>query len=211
MASILFRTLIVYFMLSFSLKIMGKRQIGELEVGELVSTLLVSEIASLPVADSDIPLFSGIIPVLLIVSLEIIISHVKNKTERLKRIVDGTPVFLIFQGKLRQDALKDNRISINELLSEMRSQGYGDISSIYYAILEQNGKISFLKDEKKDAMVHPLIIDGETCKENLSSLGYGTEWLSNELAKRKTDIKDVFLFTVDDSGNTNIIRKEIHK
>ena len=96
MASIFIRTLIIYLFLSISLKIMGKRQIGELEVGELVSTLVISEVAALPIADPDIPLMNAIIPVLFIVCLEIIISSLKNKSEKLKKYIEGEPIFLIY-------------------------------------------------------------------------------------------------------------------
>ena len=122
MASIFIRTILIYVFLAISLKIMGKRQIGELEVNELVSTLVVSEVAALPVADPDIPLLNALLPVALIVCLEIIISAVKNKSEKLKRRIEGEPIFLVYRGKLQQKALCDNRMSVNELLCEMRMQ-----------------------------------------------------------------------------------------
>ena len=142
MASILVRTVIVYILLSFSLRVMGKRQLGELDVMELVSTLLISELASIPIDDPDIPLLNAIIPILLILSAEVIISTLKNKSEKLKEAIEGKPVYIIYKGKLLQDALRENRISVNELLSEIRTQGIADISEINYAILEQNGKIT---------------------------------------------------------------------
>ena len=148
MASIFVRTVIRYVCLSLSLKFMGKRQMGELEISELVSTLVISEVAALPVADPDIPLLNAIIPVILIVCLEIIISYAKNKSAKLKKCVEGQPIFVIYRGKLRQSALNDNRISLNELLCELRMQGVGDIKNVYYAILEPNGKLSVLKREK---------------------------------------------------------------
>ena len=98
MTSIVVRTIIVYIILSFSLRIMGKRQIGELDVGELVSTLLISEIASIPIDDPDIPLMNAIIPILFILAIEIIISTLKNKSEKLKKIVEGTPEYIIYKG-----------------------------------------------------------------------------------------------------------------
>ena len=159
MISILIRTIIIYLILNIMLKMMGKRQIGELEVNELVSTLLISEIASIPISDTYTPLLPSIAPILFIAALEVIISVVKNKSEPIKRIVEGTPVYIIYKGRLIQKALHENRISINELLSEMRTQGIGDISDIKYGILEQNGKVSLLKDEKNASIAKPLIID----------------------------------------------------
>ena len=157
MASIFIRTLIIYLFLSISLKIMGRRQIGELEVGELVSTLVISEVAALPIADPDIPLMNAIIPVLFIVCLEIIISSAKNKSEKLKKYIEGEPIFLIYKGKLQQKQLKENRISVNELLCELRMQGCADINDVCYAVLEQNGKLSVFEND--ESFTHTLIID----------------------------------------------------
>ena len=207
MASVLIRTLIIYVFLSFSIKIMGKRQIGELEIGELISTLLISEVAALPIADPDIPLSSAIFPILFIISLEILVSFIKNKSEKMKRIIDGEPAFVIYRGKLRQSVLRENRISMNEILSELRVLGVGDISEVDYAILEQNGKLSVLK-QKGDRMAHTLIIDGEVNERALSALGYDERWLAKMLKQNKCDVRDVFLMTVDDEGAINIIKEE---
>lgn len=205
MASIFIRTLIIYLFLSISLKIMGKRQIGELEVGELVSTLLISEVAALPVADPDIPIMNAIIPILFIVCLEIIISSLKNKSEKLKKYIEGEPIFLIYRGKLQQKALQDNRISVNELICELRMQGVGDINEVHYAVLEQNGKLSVF--EYDESFTHTLIIDTETNEKILKKLGYNHEWLKSRLKEHEVKQTDVFLMTVDDNGETNIIKK----
>ena len=207
MASILIRTVIIYLLLSFSLRIMGKRQLGELDVVELVSTLLISELASIPIDDPDIPLLNAVIPILLLLSAEVILSTVKNKSEKLKETIEGKPVYLIYKGRLLQRALCENRISINELLSEIRAQGIGDISEINYAILEQNGSLSLLKKNGEE-LGHTVIIDGSTISGTLSSLGYDERWLSKRLKERKCSKEDVFLMTVSDSGQTNIILKE---
>ena len=207
MASVLIRTLIIYVFLSFSIKIMGKRQIGELEIGELISTLLISEVAALPIADPDIPLSSAVFPIIFIISLEILVSFIKNKSEKMKRIIDGEPSFVIYRGKLRQRVLRENRISMNEILSELRVLGVGDISEVDYAILEQNGKLSVLKKDK-DRLAHTLIIDGEVNERALSALGYDERWLAKMLKQNKCDVRDVFLMTVDDECAINIIKEE---
>ena len=207
MASVLIRTLIIYVFLSFSIKIMGKRQIGELEIGELISTLLISEVAALPIADPDIPLSSAVFPIIFIISLEILVSFIKNKSEKMKRIIDGEPAFVIYRGKLRQRVLRENRISMNEILSELRVLGVGDISEVDYAILEQNGKLSVLKKDK-DRLAHTLIIDGEVNERALSALGYDERWLAKMLKQNKCDVREVFLMTVDDECAINIIKEE---
>lgn len=207
MVSIVVRTIIIYVLLSFALRVMGKRQLGELDVGELVSTLLISELAAIPIDDPDIPLLNAIIPMLFIISLEIIVSTIKNKSEKLKKMIDGKPSYIIYKGRLLQDALKENRISINELLSEIRSQGYGDISDVYYGIIEQNGSLSLLKEDT-DKLAHTIMVDGEILKKNLSITGYNEKWLKRQLDKQGVKEKEVFLMTVTDDGVVNVIKKE---
>ena len=207
MASVLIRTVLIYGFLALAMKLMGKRQLGELETGELISALLISEIAALPIDNPDIPLSSAIFPTLLIITLEILLSFIKNKSNRLKRAVDGEPTFIIYKGRLRQDVLRENRISINEVLSELRVMGVGDIADADYVILEQNGKLSVLQ-KNRDRMAHALIIDGEVNEATLRALGYNREWLNKRLAEASRKADEVFLLTVGDDGTINIIKEE---
>lgn len=210
MTSILIRTIIIYLLLSVSLKIMGKRQIGEMDVSELVSTLLISEIASIPINEPDIPFLNAVIPILFVVSIEIILSTIKNKSEKLKSAIEGKPVYIIYKGRLLQNSLKDNRISINEFLSEMRTQGIGSIDEIHYAIIEQNGTLSIFKKNEGN-LAHTIIIDGETLYENLHGLGYDEIWLKKRLSELRVRESQVFLLTVNDDGNIQMIRKDEKK
>lgn len=211
MATILIRTVIIYLFLNLSLKIMGKRQIGEFEVGELVSTLLISEIASIPICDSSVPILHAVIPVTFILCIEIIIAALKNRFPLLKHAVEGAPVYIIYKGKLLQKALRDNRISINEILSEMRVCGVGDISEVEYGIIEQNGKISVITKSGGAGFAHNIIIDGEICYDTLSALGYDEPWLERLLSARALTREQIFLMTIDDKANINLIEKEERK
>ena len=204
MSSIFFRTVIIFVLLSASMKFMGKREIGELEVGELITTLLISEVCSIPIDDPDIPLMNAIIPVLFIVSVEIIISYLKNKSRRLKRIFDGRPVFLIKSGKLNQAALYDNRISIEEFMTAIRQNGIGSIDEISDCVLEANGRISVLKSDTK--LSHVLISDGEVNRETLHALGFDDAWLKKGLGG--IAVRDVFIMTFDTQGGIYIIKRE---
>ena len=207
MTSIVVRTVIIYLLLSISLRIMGKRQLGELDVGELVSTLLISEIASIPIDDPDIPLLNAVIPILFILAVEIILSTIKNKSERMKGLIEGRPEYIIYKGRLLQRSLSNNRISVNELLSEMRSQGIGDIEEVYYAAIEQNGSLSILKKDDS-VMAHALIIDKKILEDNLKYHGYDRVWLSRRLEEAGVRQEDVFLMTINDEGKINLITKE---
>ncbi len=206
MAAIFVRTLIIYILVGIFLRLMGKRQIGELEISELISTILISEIAALPIADPNIPLLNGIVPPLFILIIEVLLSTFKNKSEKLKKVVDGEPVYLIYKGKLFEKALSENRLSLNELLSSARSAGIGDFSEIYHAILEQNGQISVFKRE--DAFSLPLVIDGEISDLNLKMTEYSKADFERILQKRGIQLSEIFLLTLDENGKINTVKKE---
>ena len=205
MISILTRTVIVYLLLSFAMKLMGKREIGELDVSDLVSALLISEIAAIPIDDPDIPLLNAIIPILFILSVEILLSYAKTRSAKLKRCIEGESVFLIYKGVLDQNALRENRISLNEFLSEMRTQSIGDISLIDYAVLEQSGKISIMQ-KGKDTLSHALIIDGEINEVELRDGRFTREEIESELRGRQIERTGVLFMSKDDSGNINTLR-----
>ncbi len=203
MGVILIRCVIIYILLTFSIRIMGKRQIGELDVGDLVSTLLISELAAIPISDPDIPMLYAIVPILFIISVEILVSALKNKVSSLKKVVEGSPVYIIYKGRLLQNALIENRISINELMAEIREQGVFDISEINYAIIEQNGKLSIHKGN--GVFAHTLILDGEIYNNAINICG-AVDRVRSLL--KKENVKDIMLLTVDDNGKMNIIRRE---
>lgn len=211
MTSIFIRTIIIYIVLTVLMKIMGKRRIGELEAGELVSTLLVSEIAAMPIGDGDLPLVSAIIPVIFICSLEVAISAIKNKSRTIKRAVEGESAYIIYKGRLLQQELEKNRLSINEVLSEMRAQGVADIGEVYYAILEANGKLSITTYENRDRVSHAIVIDGKTDKEKLGLRGYSPEWLDEVLRARGLRLDEIFLLCVKENEEITIIKKDEEK
>ncbi len=206
MASIFLRTIIIYAVLTVCMRIMGKRELGELEVGELVTSLLISEICSIPIDDHGIPLMNAIIPVLFIVSLEIIISVIKNKSYKLKRFIDGELSYIIYKGRLKPEALRENRISIDEFLGQMRQNGIGSIDEVEYCIIESNGKISMLKRDDASGLGHLLIADGKVQEQNLKALGYDIRWL--ERATGGVPISDIFIFCQNDSGESYLVKKE---
>ena len=204
MAAILIRTVIIYLFISITLKIMGKRQIGELEASELVTTFIISEIIAIPIDDPNIPLVNAFIPIVFIVCAEIIVSFIKNKSALLKKAIDGTPAYIIYNGRLMQRTLRENRISVNELFAEARIAGFASISNVKYAILESNGKISILED----SLSHLIIADGEVDKKTLSALGYDTQWLESQLEGLGASVEDTFLMAINDGGEISIVKKE---
>lgn len=222
MATILFRTLTVYAVISVVFRLMGKRQVGDLELSDLVATLLLSELASLPIADHNIPLLNALIPIAIILCLEILLTFGKNKLRFLKRVLESEPSVLIRRGQLDQGELMRMRISIEELIGECRQQGYGDLSDIYYAILEQDGQLSLIPRVEKapltaeDAgvlprergLAYPIVTDGVVHEGVLKRLGRDEAWLEKECKRRGTEIADVFLLTLNDADEVYMIRKE---
>ena len=228
MTTVLLRTLLIYTVLELSMKLMGKRQIGEFQLSELVTTLFISELAVLPISDPQIPLLYVILPLSLVISLEVISSYISLKSGIVRRFLAGKPSVIIRRGKLDQRELLKLRISCSELLAQIRQKGFSDISDVYYAIVEDDGILSvFPRREKRppntdeltpngDAgedipdcgIAHSLVIDGDIIEENLRASGKNRNYVEKELRRAGCRISDVFLFTCDDAGNTNIIKKE---
>ena len=225
MATGLIRTVIVYFALIVMLRLMGKRQIGELEVSELIVTILLSELAAVPITDKDTPLLFALAPSLLLLSLEVILSCVLLRFPKIKTLLAGKPSIVIRGGVLDQKELARQRTGISELLASLRQNGISDIGDVEYAILEQNGKFSVFPKvarggvtpeqlgltPEEPGIAHALIIDGKIIKENLTLAGWNRNRLEQALRKKHLTARDVFLFSVNDAGDTTIIIKETKK
>ncbi len=222
MLTILLRSVLVYVSLITTMRIMGKRQLGELEVSELAGTLLVSEIASLPIVDKSIPLSYAIIPLVTVSFLEIALSILLLKFPRLKNLASARPSVLIRHGVLDQKEMKRVRISLDELISEIRQNGVATLADVDYAIVEQNGRISVLTQRaaqppsakdlglqaKESGILHALIEDGVPDRHNLELLALDEHWLNKTLAKKGLCASEVFFLGRDDAGSLYWIEKE---
>lgn len=225
MTSILCRTLLIYLFLMAIMRLLGKRQLGELQLSELITTLLLSEVAAIPIADANIPILYGIVPVAFIFSLEIIIPSLFFHFPLLRKWVEGTPSLLILHGTIQQNELKKNRITPEEFLSVLRTNQVTDPADVDYAILEASGALSiFLKTEsetptRKDlaitgaekGIVHILIADGRFNLSELSQVGRSQKEIEELLHKKHLPLKYVYLLTVDDQGQYSIIKKDAKK
>ncbi|MGM9631885.1 MAG: DUF421 domain-containing protein [Eubacteriales bacterium] len=225
MLTVLLRTIIIYIILLGTMRILGKRQLGELEVSELITTFLLSEIASMPIANQDIPLAYAVIPLITIMTFEVGASLLISKYPKVKTLLASPPSILIYKGRIDQKELLKNRISSEELLSELRLKNITDPTHVEYAVLEQNGLLSVIPkikyqqatleelqiEDSDDGIVHIIISQGKWNEYNLKLLGRKKEEFEAILKRKRTDIKDVFLLTVDDSGNRNLVIKECKK
>ena len=225
MVTILIRTLIVYLSLMLVLRLMGKRQIGEMEVTDLVTTLLLSEIASLPVTNLDIPISYAIIPMILLLFLEVGASLLLSIFPNSKKLLSARPAVLVKDGVLDQKMLRDTRMTPEELMAEVRQKGLYDLSQVKDAILEKNGKITLFPFSQyappnagdlslhlpEEPLSHVVLYQGRICKEGLSIIGKDETWLLQGLKRKHLSPASLFAVTANDAGKLYFIRKEENK
>ena len=227
MVTAFIRTLILYIFIMTGLRLMGKRQIAELEPSELVMTMMISDLAAVPMQDFGIPLLAGVIPILTLLSLSMLLSQLSLKSLRFRALVCGTPAILIDNGQLQQDTMRKNRYTLDELLEELREQGYCRIEDVKYAVLENSGQLSILPFASKqpptaeqlgltvqDDVSIPIILinDGRILSNNLRHCGKDEIWLKNKIRREGfTSPRQIFLLTLDQQGKLSCIPKESSK
>ena len=222
MAITAIRTVIIYVVLITAMRIMGKRQLGELQPIELVVTLLVADLAAVPMQNNGLPLLSGIIPIVVLVSMELLLSALMLKWNWFSNLVSGNPIVIINNGKLDQKALKKMRMTLDDLTETLRTQDVFDMNDVEYAIAETNGKISvFPKSNKRPPVAEemglalpspgmPVLIvsDGKYCDWALEICGFSHEWVEQKLKEKNIALNTVFMMTSDRSGNYFILKRD---
>ena len=207
------------------MRLMGKRQIGELDLTDLITTLLISELASLPITDSSIPLSHAIIPIITLVTFEVVTSVLLVYFPSLKNLLSTRPSVLIRKGQPDRHAMLRSRISVDELMSELRQKDVTDISEVEYAILEQNGKITVLQKApfkspsslalgiktEETGIYHIVVCEGVINKNSLASLKKTKKELLSEIAAAGLSPKDIYIMLINDAGESKIIKKEAEK
>lgn len=216
------RTAILYLVLVLSVRLMGKRQIGQLEASEFVVTMLVANLASIPMQDTGIPLFSGLVPILTVLGLELTLSGLLLRSMLLRKFFCGKPVILIDNGAISQENLRKTRVTLDELLGHLRQKDVLDIRQVQYAILETDGTLSvfpypkYVPASAKDAGIKAkdqflpitLIQDGQLLEENLRKSGKDEAWLEKELARHGARRDTTLYMTLDNSGAVVWLGKE---
>ncbi len=215
------RTVILYLVIIITVRLMGKRQISELQTSELVVTLLMSDIASIPMQNTDQSLLSGIIPIMILLVCEIFISVAMLKMPKLRSLICGKPVTVIKDGIIDQNAMKELRISTEELMEELRQKDIFSIDDVNNSIVETNGKMSVQKKQEKeyvtaeqmkiqvsDVGIDTIVIsDGIIADNSLKYCGLSRSWLYNILKKEKTEVKEVFIMTANKNKEYTIIKR----
>ena len=214
------RTIVLYIFVTLGIRLMGKRQIGEMQPNELVITLLISEIAAIPLQDTSQPILNGVVAIFMLVILEIIISVITMKSLYVRKIMNGKSAVIIKNGVIDQNMMRQVRMTVLDLVELLRGQDVFDISTVAYAVLEVNGNLSVLlksseqpvtvKDidikKEKATLPLPVISDGKIIRESLDALEISEEDMKSTVKKNSTDIKDVFLMTMDRYGETSLIK-----
>ncbi len=205
------------------MRLSGKRELGQLETGELVMAFMISEVAATPLSDKSVPLIDGITPTITLVLLEVILSFLCTKSKTVRKIFSGLPCVLIEKGVLQQKALKKNRMTTEELLSLIRISGCSSIGEVYYAILEPSGNLSVIPKCTKrpptseelgtnvteSGAQHIIISNGKLNADKINALGLNEAWARKKIAdKGFSKFDDVFFFGVDDGGEVEIIGME---
>ena len=217
------RTIILYIFIIAGIRLMGKRQVGELEPSELVLALLIADLAAVPMQDFGIPLLTGIVPIFTLLCLTMALSVLTMKSVRFRSLMCGKPSIIVENGKLHQREMQKNRFTVDELMEELRMQGITDLTTVKYAILETNGQISVLPyanqlpataEQMGLAPEEPglpvvLIDDGRVLDHNLKLRGLDRAWLDRQLKKQGVrSSEDVFLLTLDEQNRTYFVPKE---
>ena len=223
MAIVLVRTLVIYFALLITMRLLGKRQLGEMELSEFVLAALIADLAAHPLQDIGIPLINGLVPILTLFCCEVLIAGATLKSVRLRSLFFGRPSVLILRGKVIQRELNKNRFSLDELMQELRNQGILDISKIEYGILETDGRLNVILyasespvtpamlniETPRDSYPAIIINDGHVMETNLRHLGRDMNWLTKQLSERGArSPSDVFLMTLNKSGQIYYAAKE---
>lgn len=215
------RTILLYIFVISAIRIMGKRQLSDMQTSELVVTMIIADIASIPMQNTSQPLLSGIVPVMLLVCIEIAVSLLMMKIPKFRNLVCGKPVIIIDNGRLKQNMLKALRLSTEDFFVLLRQEGVFSIKDVKYCIMETNGKISVMMKPNKmnltpedmnipvsDKGIEAVVIsDGEYLYTSMKLCGIDKNWINKTLAFEDTDIKDVMIMTANKLKEYNIIRK----
>ena len=204
----LYRISVMYLTSVFFMRLAGKRAVAQLEVSELVTSFMVSEIACMPITDPDVPLLSAIVYSAAVIAFEIVLTKASIRRVFFKHLIVGKPDFLIVKGNLNIDVLKKADVSLSELISAMRKKGVESLDKIDYAIQEPDGTISVFSTEEDGGLQHMLICDGKYNKTEMKTFGYSERDVENILRGQGVDsIKDVFFLGIDDKGSVFVIEK----
>ncbi|HSQ89759.1 DUF421 domain-containing protein [Romboutsia sp.] len=217
MIVVLIRSILLYIVVLIALRIMGKGEIAEMNAFDLVITLLIAEVAAIPMENNNIPIINGIAAVTGLVAMQIIISYITLKNRKIRVFLSGKPSILIDKGKINYKELEKERITIDELLEQLRIDGYFKITDVQYAILETDGNLSILPSpsyvdvpsKKLNHLPLSLILDGKIIRHNVKLINKNIDWLLETLKSNHIEsVEDVLICVIDENDRIFIQKKE---
>ena len=209
-----FRSIILYIIVLFVMRLMGKREIGQLQPFELAISIMIADLATIPMTDTGIPISNGIIPILGLLVMHLCISIINLRSIRARGVLCGKPRILIYRGRIQEEALKKERFTINELQERIRSENVVNLGDVEYAILETSGQITVIEKPNKRQIIpedlgimpdyegipYDLVIDGKIMGENLKAIGKDYKWLKKEVNRFKIEPEEALVVTIDGKG-----------
>ena len=203
--SIIFKTLVLYFFIVIVYRIMGKKEVGKLSIIDLIVSILIAELAAISIEQYDSSIMISIVPILCLVIIEVLFGYIGLKSSKFKKIIEGSPVVIIKNGKLNFDAMRKLRYGLDDLISQLREQGIKSIEEVNYAVIENNGKLSIFENETEYPL--PIIMDGEIDYEVLKDMNKDENWVYNILKKKNINLENVF-YAFYTKNKTYIIKKD---
>lgn len=225
MTVVFIRAVILYWVLIFSVRLMGKRQIGELQPSELAITILISNIATLTVEDLSVPLITGLLPVLTLVCMDVLMSWISLRSRRMRGMISGEPVIIVSNGRVDQQKLYNLRFTTDDLMEAIRAEGIFDLDEVQFAVVETTGKVNVYPkfrnrpvtnsdlDIKNSSSDPPAVViqDGQVMESSMKRLGLGEGWLGKVLDENGVKVSEVFMLTAETAGKYKLIKKELTK
>lgn len=222
MLIVFFRTVVLYLVLIATIRFLGKRQLGQLEPSEVAVTMLIADLASIPMQDENMSILSGLIPIVAVLGLELLLSFISMRSVRFRKLLCGKPVILMENGKFLQDNMRKNRVTLDELISQLREKDIMDPQSVQYAILETGGNLSVFPypherpaSAKEAGIVTDqaslpitIVTDGKLIRDNLQKAGKDDRWLQKTLSQNKATLKETFLLTVNGRNQVCFYKKD---
>lgn len=221
MLMIFFRAVFLYLVLIATIRLLGKRQLGQLEPSEVAVTMLIADLASIPMQDENISVMSGLVPIIAVLGIELLLSFISMRSIRFRKLLCGKPVILMENGKFLQENMRKNRVTLDELISQLREKDIMDPTTVQYAILETGGNLSVFPYPQErpatakesaiptDPVSLPITIisDGKLIRDNLQKAGKNEKWLQKTLVQNKATLKETFLLTVNGHNSICFYKK----
>ena len=217
-----FRSIVLYIIVLIVMRLMGKREIGQLQPFELAISIMIADLASIPMTDTGVPIFNGIIPILGLLIMHLVISMINLKSSKAREIICGRPSILIYRGKINENNLKKERFTINELEERLRGNNVINLGDVEYAILETSGQVTVIQKPDKrntipqdfnimpeyEGIPYDLVVDGKVMKQNLKAIGKDYKWLKKQVEKFNMKPEEALVVTFDGKGQIFCQKKE---